>query len=150
MKNKRITAFILILILISFFYRGNTPGQEVLLGSLDSLEEESYTSKEEVSGYLLTYNELPPNFIRKKEAQELGWVAAQGNLWELAPGKSIGGDRFYNREGLLPEKKGRLWYECDIDYSGGRRTAKRLVFSSDGLIYYTEDHYRSFTEIKYE
>lgn len=149
MKNKRITAFILIVVLISFFYRGNTPEQEAVPGP-DSLEEETYTSKEEVSEYLFTYNKLPPNFIRKKEAQQLGWVASQGNLWEVAPGKSIGGDRFYNREGLLPEKKDRLWYECDIGYSGGKRGAKRLVFSSDGLIYYTEDHYRSFTEIKYE
>lgn len=57
---------------------------------------------------------------------------------------SIGGDRFGNREGLLPTAKGRKYYECDIDFDGTYRGAKRIVYSNDGLIYYTEDHYESF------
>ena len=74
----------------------------------------------------------------------MGWDSKKGNLDEVAPGKSIGGNKFGNREGLLPEKKGRTYYECDIDYNGGYRGGKRIVYSSDGLIYYTEDHYNSF------
>ena len=72
------------------------------------------------------------------------WVSKEGNLGEVAPGKSIGGDYFGNYEGNLPEKKGRSYYECDIDSDGGYRGSKRIVFSDDGLIYYTEDHYETF------
>ena len=110
-------------------------------------EGESYSSKEEVAAYLVKFGELPSNYLTKKEAQELGWVSSKGNLWEVAPGCSIGGDKFGNYEELLPVKKGRQYYECDIDYEGGRRNAKRIIFSSDGLIFYTEDHYESFTQL---
>ena len=71
----------------------------------------------------------------------------EGNLWDVADGMSIGGDKFGNREGLLPKESGRQYYECDIDYEGGYRNGKRIVYSNDGLIYYTEDHYESFEEI---
>ncbi len=101
----------------------------------------SYTSAEDVSAYLITYGELPSNFITKKEAKALGWPG--GDLEPYAPGKCIGGDRFGNYEGLLPED--RDYHECDIDTLGAKsRGAKRLVFSDDGLIYYTEDHYETF------
>jgi len=108
----------------------------------------SYTTKEDVARYLKTYGELPPNYLTKEEARALGWVSSKGNLHEVAPGKSIGGDVFGNYEGLLPKAAGRVYYECDIDYTGGTRGAKRIVFSNDGLIFYTDDHYESFTEIK--
>ena len=109
------------------------------------LEEDSYyTSKEDVSLYIYTYNKLPDNFINKNEARDLGWESNEGNLWEVTDKKSIGGDRFGNREGLLPDKEGRQYYECDINYEGGYRDAERLVYSNDGLIYYTADHYESF------
>ena len=107
-------------------------------------EEGVYTSKEEVAAYIYEFGHLPDNFITKKEAKELGWVSKEGNLAEVAPGMSIGGDYFGNYEGLLPEEDGRDYYECDIDSDGGYRGAKRIVFSNDGLIYYTEDHYESF------
>lgn len=107
-------------------------------------ENGSYTSKEEVAAYLYLYGHLPENFITKKEAKKLGWVSQEGNLGEVAPGKSIGGDYFGNYEGLLPEEDGRDYYECDIDSDGSYRGAKRIVYSNDGLIYYTEDHYNSF------
>ena len=74
----------------------------------------------------------------------LGWVSSEGNLGVVAPGKSIGGDYFGNYEGNLPEKEGREYHECDIDSDGGYRGAKRIVYSNDGLIYYTEDHYETF------
>lgn len=103
----------------------------------------SYTSAEDVALYLHTYGELPPNFITKKEAQKLGWPG--GSLEEYAPGKCIGGDYFGNYEGLLPEKEGRTYRECDIDTLGAKsRGAERIVYSNDGLIYYTPDHYESF------
>ena len=104
----------------------------------------SYTSAEDVALYLVTYGRLPDNFITKDEARDLGWEG--GSLEPYAPGMCIGGDRFGNYEGLLPKKKGRSYTECDIDTLGARsRGAKRLVFSNDGLIYYTDDHYESFT-----
>ena len=106
-------------------------------------EDGSFTSKEEVALYIHTYGRLPGNFITKKEAQALGWPG--GSLEPYAPGKCIGGSRFGNYEGLLPEKEGRTYTECDIDTLGAEsRGAKRIVFSNDGLIYYTGDHYESF------
>lgn len=103
-----------------------------------------YTSKEEVSLYIHLYGKLPGNYITKNDAKDEGWVASKGNLFDVTDEKSIGGDRFYNRERLLPDEKGRKYYEADIDYTGGSRGAKRIVFSNDGLIYYTGDHYNSF------
>ena len=106
-------------------------------------EDGAYTSKEDVSLYLYTYGHLPDNFITKSEARALGWSG--GGLDDYAYGKSIGGDHFGNNEGLLPESGGRDYYECDIDtMNRNSRGAKRIVFSDDGLIYYTEDHYESF------
>ena len=108
-------------------------------------ENGSYTTKEDVALYLWVYGELPDNFITKKEAQNLGWSG--GALEPYAPGCCIGGDRFGNYEGILPETKGVTYTECDIDTMGQKRGAKRIVFSSDGYIYYTDDHYESFTNI---
>ena len=106
-------------------------------------EDEEYTSREEVALYIHTYGKLPQNFIKKNEAKKLGWEG--GSLEPYAPGRSIGGDRFGNYEGLLPEAEGRRYTECDIDTMGrSSRGAKRIVFSNDGLIYYTGDHYKSF------
>ena len=108
-------------------------------------EDGEYSDKENVALYLNTYGKLPKNFITKEEARDLGWNAKKGNLWEVAEGMSIGGDKFGNREGLLPKKDGRKYFECDINYEGGHRGAERIVFSNDGLVYYTGDHYESFT-----
>ena len=112
------------------------------------VQDGEYSDKEHVAAYLREFGRLPSNYITKKEAQALGWVSTLGNLWEVAPGKSIGGDRFGNYEGQLPTAKGRKYTECDIDYSGGIRNAKRIIFSNDGLIFYTEDHYTTFEEIE--
>lgn len=106
-------------------------------------EDGTYTSKEEVAAYIHTYGHLPGNYISKKEAKKLGWNG--GSLEPYAPGKSIGGDYFGNYEGRLPETDERSYTECDIDTRGkNNRGEKRIVFSNDGLIYYTEDHYNSF------
>lgn len=105
----------------------------------------SYTHKDDVALYLHLYGHLPYNFITKSEAKNYGWRS--GSLEKYAPGKCIGGDRFYNKEGRLPNKAGRYYYECDIDTLGSYsdRGVKRIVYSNDGLIYYTGDHYESFT-----
>lgn len=107
----------------------------------------SYTTPEDVAEYIHTFGTLPKNFITKDEAKALGWDSKKGNLWDVADGKSIGGDRFGNYEGLLPAKKGRTYTECDVNYSGGFRGSERVVFSNDGLIYYTGDHYQTFTKL---
>ena len=107
-------------------------------------EDGTYSSRDDVALYIHTYGHLPGNFITKKEARELGWSG--GSVEDYAPGKCIGGDHFGNYEGLLPEKSGRSYTECDIDTLGSSgRGAKRIIFSNDGLIYYTDDHYASFT-----
>ena len=110
-------------------------------------EDGSYTSRDEVALYLQTYGKLPKNFISKKDAEEQGFRFGEGDFGEAFPGMGVGGSRFGNYEGQLPEKAGRRYYECDIDYQGGRRNAKRLVYSNDGLIFYTDDHYKSFTQL---
>ena len=103
-----------------------------------------YDDKDHVALYIHTYGKLPSNYITKKQAQNLGWSG--GSLEKYAPGKSIGGSRFGNNEGLLPA--GHTYYECDIDTRGQKsRGAKRIVYSSDGLIYYTDDHYETFERL---
>jgi hypothetical protein len=107
-------------------------------------ENGSYDDKENVALYIHTYGKLPPNYITKAEAQDLGWEG--GSVERYAPGKCMGGMKFGNYEGLLPKKNGRQYYECDIDTLGeSSRGAKRIVYSNDGLVYYTDDHYESFT-----
>ncbi|MBO4948912.1 MAG: ribonuclease [Peptococcaceae bacterium] len=110
-------------------------------------EDGSYTSPDDVAEYLHFYGHLPDNFITKNEARNLGWDSQVGNLDEVAPGMSIGGDTFGNREGLLPKADGRKYYECDVNYEGGYRGEERIVYSSDGLIFYTDDHYESFEQL---
>ena len=106
-------------------------------------ENGSYTTKEDVALYLHQYGHLPPNYITKKEAQALGWSG--GSLEPYAPGKCIGGSQFGNYEGLLPKAPGRIYTECDINTLGkSKRGAERIVFSNDGLIFYSGDHYESF------
>lgn len=106
-------------------------------------EDGIYDSAEDVALYLHLYGRLPGNYISKREAEDLGWTG--GSLERVAPGKCIGGGRFGNYEGRLPQAEGRTWQECDIDTLGAdSRGAKRLVWSNDWLIYYTEDHYESF------
>ena len=108
--------------------------------------DQAYTDKDHVAAYIHIYRKLPPNYITKAEARSLGWKD-KGTLDQVAPGKSIGGDRFSNYEKILPDAPGRSWKECDIDYVRGNRNAKRICFSNDGLIYYTSSHYQDFEKI---
>lgn len=131
---------------------------QAVLDALNSLEkadgpaipknpDKPLTDPQDIADYLFAYGELPPNFITKKQAQNLGWDSSWNYVSDVAPGKSIGGDRFGNYEGRLPDKKGRQWYEADCYYTRGKRNAHRILFSNDGLVYYTDDHYETFTQM---
>lgn len=95
---------------------------------------------------ITTSGRLPEKFITKAQAKKAGWHPGE-DLAQFAPGKSIGGDRFGNYERRLPIKKGRQWFEADLSFKGGKRGAKRLLFSSDRLIYVTVDHYKTFQQV---
>ena len=122
----------------------DTPTPELADTPCPVSEDGEYWTKDEVALYIHLFGHLPKNYITKSKAQDLGWSG--GSLEPYAPGCSIGGGYFGNYEGLLPAKKGRRYTECDIDTRGAKsRGSKRIVFSNDGLIYYTDDNYESFT-----
>lgn len=107
-------------------------------------EDGTYNSVEDVSLYLYTYGELPDNYITKNSARDLGWEGGSVEYY-AGDGYAIGGDKFRNQDGQLPSADGRQYYECDIDTVGeSKRGAERIVYSNDGLIYYTPDHYEHF------
>ncbi len=107
-------------------------------------EDGQYDTKDEVALYIHLFGKLPDNYMTKSDARQHGWKS--GPLCKILPGMCIGGDIFQNRENRLPKKSGRIYYECDIGtLSSNSRGAKRIVYSSDGLVYYTSDHYDSFT-----
>ncbi len=152
MDNKIISIIIVILIAIlgGLFGTGaisdtNSDLSSDNITNVTVIESGEYVSVDEVATYIKQFHKLPSNYITKKEAQSYGWTG--GPLKEYAPGKSIGGDVFTNRQGILPhiEKK---YIECDIDANGTKRGPKRIVYSTeDYKVYYTEDHYNTFTEI---
>ena len=113
----------------------------------EALPEESgsYLEVDDVAYYLHTYGHLPDNYMTKSEASDAGWVSYRGNLWEVSYGSSIGGDRFWNGDGQLP--KGEKYYEADVNYDGGYRGSERIVYTDDGDIWYTDDHYESFEKL---
>ena len=121
----------------------NTPG----LPDPTETPETPIIDPQEMVDYLYKNGRLPDNFITKNEAKALGWDSSVNYLSDVAPGKSIGGDRFGNYEGRLPKVKGRTYYEANCWYTGGKRNAFRLIWSSDGHFWYTEDHYNTFTEL---
>lgn len=100
-----------------------------------------------IADYIFAHGTLPENFITKKEAQALGWDSSRNDLSDVAPGKSIGGDYYGNYEGKLPQARGRRYYEADCGYTGGNRGPERIVYSNDGHVWYTKDHYETFTEL---
>lgn len=158
MKNKTgkltgIIAFILVILYILIpdgadkKTGGDAPGPSPagnadISASETILRDGFYYSRDDICGYLSLYGELPPNFITKSEARSLGWDSDEGNLWDVADGYVIGGDTFGNREKILPG--GVKYFECDANYNGGFRGDDRIVYSSDGNIYFTSDHYNTF------
>lgn len=122
---------------------------EVKSASVSTSESiEQLTQQDRVVSYLREHQRLPDFYITKKQARAEGWDASAGNLCSAVPGRAIGGDRFSNREKRLPQKAKRVWREADINYQCGRRQADRLIYSNDGLIYITRDHYRTFTKME--
>lgn len=97
--------------------------------------------------YILIYKQLPNEYVSKEYAEDAGWDKKRGNLRDVLPGKTIGGDIYRNENEKLPVAKGRIWYEADINYTGGFRNGQRLLYSNDGLIFATYDHYHTFYEI---
>jgi hypothetical protein len=124
-----------------------TLSQMLIFASVGGSTLAAKTSLKDVSKAYFKEGMLPENFITKEQAKALGWNPKAGNLAEVAPGNSIGGDVFQNKQGLLPDAPGRTWYEADLNYSGGYRGSERLIYSSDGQIYYSGDHYKTFQQI---
>lgn len=110
-------------------------------------KQTAITAPQDIADYIFAHGTLPDNFLTKNEARQLGWDSSKNYVSDVAPGYSIGGDRFGNYEGLLPDASGRKWYEADANYTAGPRGAERILYSWDGLVYYTNDHYQTFTEM---
>lgn len=144
MKQKRLKWSTLFFLFIGFLSACTALDLEAPSSSVT--EGERYYAAEEVAEYVHLYEELPPNYLTKNEARDMGWLPAEGNLWEVTDEMVIGGDYFGNFEGLLPENPDRDYYEADVNYVGGHRNAERIVFSDDGLIFYTDDHYETFEQ----
>lgn len=122
-------------------------GQKEFENDLYIKENGVYISKEELAAYINLYKKLPNNYISKKEAYIAGWEVDKDNLDTVLPGMSIGGDEFGNFDNKLPSSPSRIYYEADVDYMGGARNSKRIVYSNDGLIFYTEDSYENFERL---
>ena len=114
-------------------------------GDVTVTEDGQYCTVDEVAAYIKEFHKLPSNYITKHEAQELGWHG--GPLKNYAPGKSIGGDTFTNRQHILPDSSDK-YIECDINANGTSRGAERIVYNTgDYSVYYTDDHYETFKEV---
>ena len=138
-----IFAILMALLLLILGQQGILP----LGDTADAPQQTAITAPQDIADYIFAHGTLPDNFLTKNEARQLGWDSSQNYVSDVAPGYSIGGDRFGNYEGLLPDAAGRKWYEADANYTSGPRGAERILYSSDGLVYYTNDHYQTFTEM---
>lgn len=102
-----------------------------------------------VDAYYAQHGELPSRYLTKEQAEALGWMQKRGNLDQIAPGAVIGGDIYQNDREKLPHAPGRVWYEADFDYYTGYRNSCRFLYSNDGLMFVTYDHYRTFYAVGY-
>jgi len=151
MTQRRIAIVGILLLLVSVLLLGQARAEscEQLVNAFNARLSPKIDQQEliEVLRSLDSTNnkKLPPKFVTKREAQSRGWKPGK-DLWSVSAlrGSSIGGDRFNNLEGRLPDKK---WREADLDYKGGHRGGKRLVFSQDGQRFVTVDHYNTFVEV---
>ncbi|EUD05377.1 ribonuclease domain-containing protein [Providencia alcalifaciens] len=167
--NKRIISLVLmaILIAISLYFKGGEqtatepsipstppttqsipPSREAITPQETPKTIDQLTAQNNVVSFMEKYQKLPAFYMTKKQAREAGWDAKKGNLCEVLPGRAIGGDRFSNREKGLPIAEGRQWFEADINYRCGNRGADRLLYSSDGMIFVSTDHYKTFQQVK--
>lgn len=156
--NKRLIAILgaVLLLVFAVFQKmdgvtardvGQSPDVESPRSSA-SISIEQLTQHQQVIKYLQAHHRLPDFYITKQQAREQGWNPKDGNLCKVLPGKAIGGDRFSNRERQLPDAKGRNWHEADVNYRCGHRGSDRLLYSNDGLIYLTQDHYKHFIRME--
>ncbi len=153
-----ITLLVLIILLLLFKKNGSSNQPTVQPGAdqtvthkrkeepkpVASKSIDELTAADVVVPYVKEHKRLPDYYITKKEARQQGWNPGEGNLCDVLPGRAIGGDFFTNREGRLPSANGRSWFEADLNYSCGNRNADRLLFSNDGLVFITTDHYKTF------
>lgn len=172
--NKRIISLVLmaILIAVSLYFKGGEqgapepssgtssttqtisstqstpPSREAITPRETPKTIDQLTAQNNVVSFMEKYQKLPAFYMTKKQAREAGWDAKKGNLCEVLPGRAIGGDRFSNREKGLPIADGRQWFEADINYRCGHRGADRLLYSSDGMIFVSTDHYKTFQQVK--
>lgn len=157
MKNlkKTLVGLIAAALLVVGWVTGILPAEEIqgadyavtTVTQVTQVETAAITEPQAIADYIFQHGCLPDNFITKAEAEALGWDKTTNYVGDVAPGKSIGGDRFGNYEGLLPKATGRTYYEADCYYDGAARNGHRIVYSNDGLVYYTADHYETFTEM---
>ena len=150
-RNRLVAVFVLLVAAIMLLtgcaanasgnkYQNYTKQEAAASGPMDDAQR--------IADYIFEYGKLPDNFIRKQEAERLGWDPRMGiNLSDVAPGKSIGGDYFGNYEKRLPVVQGRKYYEADCWYRGGDRDKYRIIYSNDGHVWYTGDHYKTFVEL---
>ncbi|CDL79158.1 ribonuclease domain-containing protein [Xenorhabdus cabanillasii] len=156
MKRRVLAGVLLVLVVISIIFIKDVglPGSDktqqaiAIAGNVPSQQIDILTEHHRVADYVRQHSRLPGYYITKKQARRFGWDARKGNLCEVLPGKAIGGDRFSNRENKLPNQKDRQWFEADVNYNCGRRGSNRLLYSNDGLIYLTLDHYKTFTKLE--
>ena len=151
--NERILVAIAIAVAVAGFNMLRDTGDRAIsnvpaVAEKASASIDQLTQQQRVVSYLQRHQRLPDYYISKRQAREQGWDARSGNLCSVLPGKAIGGDRFSNREGRLPSAHKRVWREADINYRCGRRGADRLLYSSDGLIFVTRDHYKNFIRVE--
>ncbi|GAB3421875.1 ribonuclease domain-containing protein [Niabella aquatica] len=148
MGNSKSRVYIILLLLIALGFVFFSDKKNAFPGSVHTdtttVSIDKLTSEVVVVPYVKKYQKLPDYYITKNEARRQGWIASEGNLCEVLPGKAIGGDVFTNRERSLPSSGNRKWYEADLNYQCGRRNADRLLYSNDGLLYITHDHYKTF------
>ncbi|MDX7988610.1 barnase [Xenorhabdus sp. 12] len=156
MKKSMLAVVLLILAVVyGAFTKGlipfgtDKPSQHIMASeSASSQQIDVLTEQNRVADYLRQHHKLPDYYITKKQARSLGWEARRGNLCDVLPGRAIGGDNFSNRENKLPSEHGRKWFEADVNYRCGHRGSDRLLYSNDGLIYLTVDHYKNFTRLE--
>ena len=96
---------------------------------------------------LFYQRKLPDYYVDKTTAYRFGWKTKHKYLDKVLPNKMVGGDPYENEDSKLPSAPGRIWYEADINYIGGKRNRQRILYSNDGLIFVTYDHYQTFYEI---
>ena len=146
--TKKLSILICVLALICTPLTGcDLGGPSVDITTISVEKEGEYISMEEVAAYIYQYGELPDNYITKEELVKKGWIPKNTTVDEIAPGRIVGGGTYIDE--TVEQAEGRIYYECDVNYTEGARGAERLVYSNDGMIYYTPDHYETF-ELLYE